>query len=54
MLISKAANQIMILNKTYILLSILVFILTPLSAMSDVFGPAQAQTQAQEEQRLAQ
>jgi carboxymethylenebutenolidase len=50
MLISKAANQIMILNKTYILLSILVFILTPLSAMSDVFGPAEAQ----EEQRLAQ
>ncbi|MFZ0344761.1 MAG: hypothetical protein WAL24_06340, partial [Nitrososphaeraceae archaeon] len=56
MLISKAANLTAILNKTYILLSILVFILTPLSAMSDMFGPAeaQAQAQAQEEQRPAQ
>ena len=54
MLISKAANLTAILKKAYILLSILFFILTPLSAMSDVFGPVEAQAQAQEKQRPAQ
>ncbi|MGB7677749.1 MAG: hypothetical protein WBL49_02980, partial [Nitrososphaeraceae archaeon] len=54
MLISKAANLTAILKKAYILLSILIFILTPLSAMSDMFGPAEAQAQAQEEQRPVQ